>query len=414
MRRRRTHPFSRAAATRFMTRTPGIPFAIALASISLVGPLAVHLFLPVLPALKEAMGLSDNLAQAAFSVALFGMAVGTLFYGSLADAYGRRPVLLSGLALFLVGSALSYVAPAIEWLIAGRFVQALGAGCGITLVRAIARDAYGPEQLVKAIAYLTMFYTMGPMVAPIISGLLVDHFGWRSAFGFSLVGGALILLSAWFTIYETRPANAGNNGTGLVRGYLDLFSHLRFTCFVMQTGFNTGAFLVTATGAAILMKEMLNRPAAEFGFWFLAYPVGFFFGNFASSRIGKRASIETMVLAGSLLAMAAVIGLSMLLASGNISPATIFIPGFFITFAQGISLPYGQAGAMAVNPKLAGTASGIGAFTQNLLAAVFLQFYGWLANGTVWPLIFVACFSMFCGMICGVLPWRQVRAQTGA
>ena len=395
-----------------MPRTPGPVFAFALASIALIGPLAVHLFLPVLPAVKEALGLSDAVAQATFSVALLGMGVSTLFYGSFADRYGRRPVLLCGLVLFLIGSLLSMAAPTVELLIAGRFVQAVGAGCGITLVRAIARDAYGPDQLVKAIAYLTMFYTMGPMIAPIAGGYLVDHFGWRSAFGFSLFGGALILLGSWLAIYETRPAGIGEKGgVGLAQGYIELFSHLRFTCFVMQTGFNTGAFLVTASGASFLMKEVLHRPAAEYGLWFLTFPVGFFCGNFVSSRVGRRAQIEQMVFLGSLLAMATVTALSLLLVSGYVTPLVIFGSGFFITFAQGIALPYGQAGAMAVNPKLAGTASGIGACMQNLLAALFVQIYGWLADGTVWPLVIVAGVSTFLGVVCGYLPWRQARTS---
>ena len=169
-----------------MTATPGPLFALALASISLIGPLAVHLFMPVIPAVKAALGLSDALAQLTFSIALFGMAFATLFYGSLSDRYGRRPVLLSGLALFLIGSAVSAAAGSIVPLVLGRFLQAIGAGCGITLGRAIAQDVYGKERLVKAIAYLTMFYTIGPMISPIVGGILIDMFGWRSVFGFAL------------------------------------------------------------------------------------------------------------------------------------------------------------------------------------------------------------------------------------
>src|SRR5579864_1101349 len=174
------------------TATPGPLFALALASISLIGPLAVHLFLPVIPAVKAALGLSEATAQLTFSIALFGMAFATLFYGSLSDRYGRRPVLLSGLALFLAGSALSAVATTVGVLVIGRLVQAIGAGCGITLGRAIAQDVYGQERLVKAIAYLTMAYTIGPMISPIVGGLLIDAFGWRSVFGFALVFGAMI------------------------------------------------------------------------------------------------------------------------------------------------------------------------------------------------------------------------------
>src|SRR5438128_751320 len=156
-----------------VSHTPDRTFGLALASIALIGPLAVHLYLPVIPAIKAALGISDALAQLTFSVSLFGMAFATLFYGSLADRYGRRPVLLSGLGLFLIGSVISALADGVVTLVLGRLVQAIGAGCGTTLVRTIARDAYGPDRLVKAIAYLTMFYTLGPMVSPIAGGVLI-------------------------------------------------------------------------------------------------------------------------------------------------------------------------------------------------------------------------------------------------
>ncbi len=124
--------------------TPGPLFALALASISLIGPLAVHLFMPVIPAVKAALGLSDALAQLTFSIAVFGMAFATLVYGSLSDRYGRRPVLLSGLCLFLVGSLVSAAASSVTALLAGRLIQAVGAGCGVTLVRTIARWPRNP------------------------------------------------------------------------------------------------------------------------------------------------------------------------------------------------------------------------------------------------------------------------------
>src|SRR6202022_3998908 len=143
-------------------QVPGPTFALALGLVAFIAPLAVHLFFPVIPAVKVALGLSDVAAQFNFSIALFAMALATLAYGSLSDRYGRRPLLLSGLLLFLLGSAISAVAPGASALALGRIVQAVGAGCSMTLVRTIARDAYRAEYLVRAIAYLTMFYTLGP------------------------------------------------------------------------------------------------------------------------------------------------------------------------------------------------------------------------------------------------------------
>src|SRR5436189_2684552 len=168
-------------------QTPGRAFTISLGLIALITPLAVHLFFPVIPAVKVALGLSSAVAQLTFSIALFSMAFATLVYGSLSDRYGRRPVLLSGLALFLIGSALSAFASSVSLLILGRVVQAVGAGSSITLVRAIARDVYGAGLLIKAIAYLTMAYALGPLLSPMLGGVLIDMFGWRSVFGFAFV-----------------------------------------------------------------------------------------------------------------------------------------------------------------------------------------------------------------------------------
>src|SRR5262249_32643153 len=118
-------------------RSPGRAFALTLGLTALITPLAVHLFFPVIPAIKVALGIGDAYAQLAFSIALFGMAFATLVYGSLSDRYGRRPVLMSGLVLFLVGSVLSAFAPTPATLVLGRLIQAIGAGCSLTLTRAI-------------------------------------------------------------------------------------------------------------------------------------------------------------------------------------------------------------------------------------------------------------------------------------
>src|SRR5579864_5210566 len=398
------------AAFRPASSDPGPLFALALASISLISPLAVHLFMPAIPAVKGALHLSDALAQLTFSIALFTMAFATLVYGSLSDRYGRRPVLLSGLGLFLIGSAVSVMANSIGVLVLGRFIQAIGAGCGVTLVRAIAQDVYGRDRLVKAIAYLTMAYTIGPMVAPMVGGVLIDAFGWRSVFGFALGAGAVIALNAYLAVFETRPPSPANrSGRAVWRDYLDLFRHLRFTAFVLQSGFCTASFLTAASAASSLLKDLLHRPSAEFGVYFLLFPLGFLSGSFITSRIGSRAANETMVLAGSLLSLAAVAVQSSLLLGGVIAPLTLFAPGFFITMAQGLSLSYAQAGAMATSPKLAGTAAGVGVFVQNLCAALFAQLYGFVADGTVVPLTETTAITVLCGLVAGALPFLTAR-----
>ncbi|MFN4282696.1 MAG: multidrug effflux MFS transporter [Alphaproteobacteria bacterium] len=386
------------------TRTPSAAFAVVLASIALMGPLAIHLFLPLIPWLKSDFGVSDALAQLAFSISLFTMAFTTLIHGALSDRYGRRPMMLAGLGLFLLGSAMSAFAPTAELLVAGRVVQAMGAGAGIALSRVIARDAYGPDALVKAIAYLTMAYTFGPFIAPPISGLLVDTLGWKSVFWFALAAGGVIAVSAFFVIYETHPPAARTGATlgGLFGSYGRLFAKPRFTAFVLQTAFSSGTFFTLAGASGALMQIYLGRSALEFGLFFLFSPAGYLLGNLAASRLTGKIAVEPMVLIGTMVALLGVLVFAGAVVLDRVTALAIFIPSFIVAFGQGLALPNAQAGAIRTIPELAGTASGIGVFLQLLGGAVFTQLYGLFADDTPWPVLYVMAVSATLNVVVGV------------
>jgi DHA1 family bicyclomycin/chloramphenicol resistance-like MFS transporter len=380
------------------------PFNVLLAGLTLLTPVTVHLFFPVIPAVKAEFGLSNALGQLTFSVGVFALAFSTLVYGTLGDRYGRRPVLLAGLALFLLGSIINLLASSLITLLAGRFIQA--AGGGIALARAIARDVYGAESLVKAIAYLTLFFALGGLTAPGIGGILVDYAGWRSIFAFTSLAGLVVIVATWFMISETGKRTEVDGGAPMTAGLLELVRHPRFCALVIHTGSSTGMFLTLATASSILMKEVPNRPATEFGLYFAVMPIGFIIGSIISSRIGNRAPVERMVLIGASIALAAVCLQSALLLSGYFTPLVLFGPGAFITLAQGLSLPFAQAGAMATVPKLAATAAGIGVFTQNFMGAGVAQIYGLLADGTPVPLVQItAVMATLCLVAALIARW---------
>lgn len=385
---------------------PGKRFAVVLAMITLVGPLSIHFFLPVLPEVKAVFAISDALAQTTFSVTLATMAFMTLVYGGLSDRYGRRPVLLAGLVLFIAGSTLAAIASTVELLVAARLVQAAGAGCGVALARVIARDAYGPERLVSAIAFLTMAYTLGPMLAPPVGGLLVDSFGWRSVFWAAAAFGALILLSAVLVLAETHHdrVSGAASPVRMIGDFGRLFRRARFAAFVCQSGFSSATFFTLASASAFLMQEYLDRPATEYGLYFFLYPAGYCLGNFLSTRLSGRVRVESMVFIGSLVLALTVYVLAGIIAFDRLTPLSLFVPGFVLSLAQGLALPNAQAGAIRVLPTLAGTAAGAGVFMQMICGGGFSQIYGLLADGTPWPMVMVTCLTATLTLLAGTIP----------
>jgi DHA1 family bicyclomycin/chloramphenicol resistance-like MFS transporter len=396
-----------AAAETSPRRRPGFLFAASLGGVTLIGPLAIHLFLPVMPAVKSAFLMSDPLIELTFSITLLTMAVVTLVYGSLSDRFGRRPVLLAGLTLFVLGSALSALAGSVVMLILGRLVQAIGAGCGLTLTRAIARDAYGPDVLVKAIAYLTMAYTLGPMIAPPLGGLLMDVLGWRSAFWFALVSSVVITAMAYFVLFEThKRAESAARAGSILRHYAILLAQPRFLAYVLQSGFMSFSFFALAAASPFLMRDVLGRSATEYGLFFMCFPVGYMSGNFISTRLSGRVAMDTMVLAGSMLCALVIVTQAALILGGYLSPFSLFVPGGMISFAQGLSLPNAQAGAMRVLPAMAGTAAGLGVFFQMFLSALSAETYGLLADGTPQPMIAIEVLGATLALAAAVLAFR--------
>jgi DHA1 family bicyclomycin/chloramphenicol resistance-like MFS transporter len=171
---------------------------------------------------------------------------------------------------------------------------------------------------------------------------------------------------------------------------------------VFQSGFQSGAFFSMASAAPFLMTEYLGRSSTEFGVYFLLFPFGYCFGNWISSRLSGRVAVETMVLAGTLLFAVTVIGQAAFVLLSPLAPMMIFIPGFLISVAQGLSLPNAQAGAIRIAPSLAGTAAGIGVFLQMFCGALFSQIYGLIADGTPYPMIWTVSASTALASFAGI------------
>ena len=396
----------------FGPASPGPAFLFTLVAITLVGTMSIHLFLPLLPDVKQSFDASDAMVGATFSLALFVMAFSTLAYGSLSDRYGRRPVLMAGLALFCAGALVSALAPSIEVLLAGRLIQGLGAGCGVTIARAIARDRYGTDSLVTVIAYLTMASTLGPTFSPLISGLLVDSLGWRSVLWFSVAAGGLILAAAHRVLPESRPTeDLAAQSPGFLRNYGTLLKNPSFLGFVLATGFSSGTFVGVAAAISFLLKDYLGRSATEFGLYFTLFPSAYALGSYLGVRLAARTSIEASVLIGALLMALMVAGQAVVMIAGYVTPLILVIPWSLISIAQGLITPNAQAGAIRVKPQLSGTASGIAMFCHFALGAVFVQIYTAIADGTPMPMVIIMSVGTALTLAFACLPALMKRRR---
>src|SRR5512147_425103 len=382
-------------------------FFIALVSVTFIGPLSLHLFIPAMSAVKQAFGVSTGVAQLTMSLAMLSMAFFTVAYGGLSDRYGRRRVLLGGLVLFTCGAATCLASTNLPMLLAGRVLQGAGAGCGVVLARAIARDVYGQERVAQVIAYLTAAYVLGPMVAPPIGGQLTTLFGWRALFVLASAVGLLVIVAVALAVPETRARTAAAP-RGVFTGYRSLLRRPRFVGFMLQPGMMSAAFYTQATAASFLAAEHLGADAAKIGLWFFAFPIGFMSGSFISGRIGANRSIEFMTLLGGVIGVVNGILLIGWLYFGGVSMAALYIPGMFVSLAQGLSMPYAQAGAMAVDTELAGSASGAVVFSQFFWPAALQQLTGLLADNSWVPMAAVHFAAVTGALLAG---WMAARAQ---
>jgi DHA1 family bicyclomycin/chloramphenicol resistance-like MFS transporter len=374
-------PASAAAGVKSVP-APGPLFVGLLIALAATAPLALQIFLPALPAIQAHFGVSTGIAQLVFSLSIFANAIATLAFGPLSDRFGRRPTIIFGMLAFTAGSALSAVAPDVWTLILARILQSIGGAAGMVLARAVVRDLYARERAAQMIAYLIMAMVVAPMLAPTIGALLTDGFGWRAVFWFTTVAAVVLTLLVVRHLFETRPPEAGVGGFGLLGGAGYLLRQPTFLAYVLQSSFAISVFFSFLGGAPYFMVSILGRPATEYGLYFILVSGGFMAGNFTSARVGQRVGLDRMIWLGSVLALAGVLVAALLLESGLWHPVALFGPMMIAGFANGLSVPNAQAGAVSVDPALAGTASGLAGFGQMFMAGLVSQAVGMLQDGT--------------------------------
>jgi len=391
-------------ATRASQPAPKSPIALLalLMAMTALGPLTLNILVPAVPNLVVTMNAEPGTVQLTISLYLFGLAISQLALGPLSDRFGRRPVVIGGLALTALASIVAIAMSSIGALIAARMVQALGASTGLVVGRAIIRDLYDRDRAASMIGSVTTVMVVAPMVAPLIGGTLDTTLGWESIFVFIAVASTLVLTWAYLALPETRPDYVTGGGFRFIaRETRELFRDRTFSGYVLVTAIATSTFFAFLGGAPHLVIGIMGRSSAEYGAWFALAAFGYMLGNLMAARLSPRFGVDNMIRAGvSLQIVGGVVSIILATLFPLGGPETVFPAQFLLSCGNGIFLPNAVAGAISVRPQAAGTASGIVGFAQMGLGAIAAQVMSYViahsstAQPMAWSMFILAAIAM--------------------
>ena len=343
---------------RFLNRStpPHILTLILLASIS---ALTMNVFLPSLPNIASELNSSTSILGLSVGIYLASSSVLQLMIGPFSDQFGRRPLILWSLFIFCISTlATVFVTNTAQFLIL-RIFQAISASC-MVLARAIVRDT--TESIEKAgskIAYVTMGMALVPMVGPAIGGLLDYQYGWEASFWLLFILGLVILIISFFDVGETL-SDHNQSFLEQISTYPSLLRSKRFWGYCLSSAFVSGAFFSYLGGAPFVGNEVFGLEPKDLGFWFGAPAIGYVLGNFLSGRFSTKIGLDKMIFLG---VITALFGVSVSLTISLLDHGSVL--SFFglmtlVGLGNGMSIPNATAAMMSINPKLAGTAAGLG------------------------------------------------------
>ncbi len=391
---------------------PRWALSLLLACLGMLGPFAVDTYLPAFGSISRALDASPVQMQQTLSAYLAGFALMNLFHGALADSFGRRPVILWGVALFTLGSVGCALSQTIGQLIVCRAVQGLATGAGIVVSRAVIRDMYPPADAQRVMSQVTIFFGVAPAIAPMIGAQLYVLAGWQSVFWFLAAIGVLLWVGNWKLLPETLHASARQpfNPRNLMRGYAELLGHRRFLLLALAGGMPVDCVILVVLSAPAFLGNVLNMAPTQY-FWFFCCSIaGIMGGAWASGRLAGRIAPRRQIRHGFVI-MGAV-------SVVNVVANLLFAPhplwalpliGVF-SFGWALMVPVVTIMVLDLAPERRGLASSLQAVVGSVANA--------LVAGVVSPLVMNSALALaltsagFMGI--GLVAWTWVKRRGGA
>jgi MFS transporter, DHA1 family, multidrug resistance protein len=384
-----------------------LPTVVLVLSAAL-GPFAMHLLVPAIPLLASDFAVPYGTAQLVVAVYLVGFSVAQLAYGPLSDRYGRRPLLLAGVALFLAATAICAFATSIEALLAARAAQAVGGVAGMVLSRAIVTDCFGRDKSAAVLGYITMAIVICSLASPAAGGFISDRWGWRAGFLLLLLPALFVFLATYLRLPETNASPGGAlSPASLARTYDALLHQRHFLAIAVALALNSASWFAFIASMPFIVITQMGRPASDYGLFIAIVSLGYVAGNFLAGRFSSRLGTRRMMTIGTVIMTAGAV----LIPAGALlfpaSPWALFLPMTITVLGGGVFMPNAMATALALAPQSAGAASGLLGFIQMSLSALATVLVGSLHDGTVAPMIIVVSGATFAATAIMLRPLRQ-------
>ncbi len=281
-------------------RAPRWALAVLLAGLGMIGPFSIDTYLPAFAGIAAALGATPVEMQQTLSSYLFGFAVMNLFHGALSDSFGRRPVVLWGMAVFTLASVGCALSTSIGQLVFWRTVQGMSAGAGMVVSRAIIRDMFPPSEAQRVMSQVTIFFGIAPAIAPMIGGFLFVHTDWHAIFWFLVLVGVILFIANWRLLPETLHADMVQpfHVRPLMRGYWQLCSNRRFILLALASGIPFNGMFLYVLAAPVFVGEHLKLAPTQF-FWFFCFAIGgIMAGAWLSGRLAGKVKPKQQIRRG--------------------------------------------------------------------------------------------------------------------
>ena len=390
------------------------PPIFLLALVTAIGPGALHMVTPSLPLLAAVFDSVPGDVQLVLTLYLAGIAAGQLVIGPISDRFGRRPVMLWGLMLFLAGTSLCGLAPSLPVLIFGRVLQALGGCAGMVLGRAIIRDVYDRERAASALAAVSLAMTFGTSISPAIGAYLAEWVGWRADFAFLGAFGATILMLTLVKLDETLPSPTALDLVGSLLGSAQLLRSPAFVAFALSTACTSASWFSFTAIAPYLLADQLAQPPSTYGVMILIPMAGYIVGAAGAVRLATRLGSPRLFVLGLVVSLVSGVVLAAWTLGLGLSAWSMMVPMALSSVGNGLSQPAGTAAGLSLHPRLAGTASGLMGFLQMAASALGTWVIGRLPQQAgLWMVVVVGVFLLLAWML-GVLALRGVAPAAAA